>query len=93
MFYSREAALQLTADGRERRVEIPLTFSRSGPGGDVFKQNPYLNGYSAFKLAKTNLTKLPEILRCQIAVIVRDNSGKVVDVTGVQSAGAHRRFV
>jgi len=87
LFYSPQAALQLTADGVSGGKEIPLTFSRSGPGGDVFKQNPYLSGFSAFKLAKTDLAKLPEILRCQIAVIVRDNNGKVVDVTGVQTAG------
>ncbi len=87
LFYSREAALQLTAEGVSGGLEIPLTFSKSGPGGDVFKQNPYLSGFSAFKLAKTDLAKLPEILRCQVAVIVRDNNKKVVDVTGVQTAG------
>ena len=83
LFYSREAALQLTAEGVSGGLEIPLTFSKSGPGGDVFKQNPYLSGFSAFKLAKTDLAKLPEILRCQVAVIVRDNNR--------QSGGRHRR--
>lgn len=87
LFYSLDAALQLTASGVTGGSEIPLTFSKTGPGGDVFKQNPYLNGYSAFKLAQADLAKLPEILRGQLAVIVRDAKGKVVDVTGVQNAG------
>jgi len=87
LFYSPDAKLQLTSDGVTGGSDIPLTFSKSGPGGDVFKQNSYLNGYSAFKLAQVDLSKLPDILRSQLAVIVRDNTGKVMDVTGVQTAG------
>ncbi|MHB8194013.1 MAG: pullulanase-type alpha-1,6-glucosidase [Bellilinea sp.] len=87
LFYSPDAALELTAEGVSGGTEIPLTFSKSGPGGDIFKQNPYLAGFSAFKLDQADFPKLPEILRGQLAVIVRDNTGKVVDSTGLQIAG------
>lgn len=87
LFSSPNAALELTAEGVTGGMEIPLTYQKSGPGGDSFKQNPYLAGFSAFTIAESDLPKLPEILRSQIAVIVRDNQGKVVDATGVQIAG------
>ena len=87
LFSSPNAALELTAEGVSGGMEIPLTYQKSGPGGDSFKQNPYLAGFSAFTVAENDLPKLPEILRGQIAVIVRDNQGKVVDATGVQIAG------
>jgi len=85
--YSPDATLELTSEGVAGGVEIPLSFSKSGPGGDVFKDNPYLAGFSAFKLATADLHKIPDILRGQLAVIVRDGTGKVVDATGVQIAG------
>ncbi len=87
LFFSPNAALELTSEGVTGGLEIPLTYQKSGPGGDSFKQNPYLAGFSAFTVAASDLPKLPEILRSQIAVIVRDNQGKVVDATGVQIAG------
>ncbi|PKO00871.1 MAG: DUF3372 domain-containing protein [Chloroflexi bacterium HGW-Chloroflexi-4] len=87
LFYSANATLELTSDGITGGEEIPLTFSKSGPGNDVLNQNPYLSGFSAFKLAKDDFSKIPDILRSQIAVVVRDNKGKVVDASGIQIAG------
>ena len=87
LFYSPNASLALTTDGVSGGIEIPLTYSRSGPGGDVFKNNPYLAGFSAFKIAQPDLTKIPDALRSQLAVVVRDDKNKVIDATGVQTAG------
>ncbi len=87
LFYSADATLELTSDGIAGGKEIPLTFSKSGPGGDVLIQNPYLSGFSTFKLAKDDFSKIPDILRSQCAVVVRDNNGKVVDASGIQIAG------
>ena len=49
--------------------------------------HPYLAGFSAFKIDKSDFDKIPEAVRSQLAVIVRDDAGKVVDSTGVQIAG------
>jgi pullulanase-type alpha-1,6-glucosidase len=87
LVYSPEATLELTPDGISGGIEIPLTYSESGPGGDVFKQNPYLAGYSAFKLAETDFAKTPQMLRSQLAVVARYTSGKMVDASSVQIAG------
>ncbi len=87
LYYSPEAALELIADGISGGTEIPLTFSSSGPGGNVFVLHPYLAGFSAFKIAQSDQSKIPEAVRSQLAVIARDDKGKVVDSTGVQTAG------
>ncbi|MBA4384711.1 MAG: DUF3372 domain-containing protein [Anaerolinea sp.] len=87
LFYSNDVSLELNSDGVTGGEEIPLTFSKSGPGGDVFIQNPYLSGFSAFKIAQADFSKIPDLLKGQLAVIVRDNKGKVVDATGIQIAG------
>ncbi|MEP7135657.1 MAG: pullulanase-type alpha-1,6-glucosidase [Chloroflexota bacterium] len=87
IFYSPDATLNLTADGVQNGTEIPLTFSKSGPGGDVLERNPYLNGYSAFKIDPKDFAKIPDAVKGQVASVVRDAAGKVVDVTGVQLWG------
>ena len=87
LFYSPDATLALTSDGVQGGIEIPLTYSQSGPGGDVFQQNPYLAGYTAFKIKSTDFKKIPEALKGQLAIVARDAQGKVVDSTGVQIPG------
>lgn len=87
LFYSPDANLALTADGITGGLEIPLAYSKSGPGGDVFEMHPNLAGYSAFKIMETDFNKIADAVRSQLAVIVRDDLGKVVDSSGVQIAG------
>ncbi len=87
LVYSPEAALELTADSVLGGIEVPLTYTESGPGDEVLKQNPHLKGYSAFKLAEADLDEVPQMLRGQLAVVARYTSGKMVDATGVQIAG------
>jgi pullulanase len=87
LFYSPDANLALTAEGITGGIEIPLAYSKSGPGGDVFEMHPNLAGFSAFKIDQVDFSKIPEAIRSQLAVIVRDDQGKVVDSTGLQIAG------
>jgi pullulanase len=87
LFHSPDASIELTADGVRNGVEIPLVFRAAGPGGDVFTRNPYLNGYSAFKIDPDDFGKIPDAVRGQVVALVRDADGIVVDVTGVQLWG------
>ena len=87
LFYSPDATLVLTSDGVQGGLEIPLTYSQSGPGGDVFQRNPYLAGYTAFKIAPADFGRIPEALKGQLAIVTRDDQGNVVDATGVQIPG------
>ena len=87
LYYSPDASLALSSDGIQGGTEIPLAYSQTGPGGDVFQLNPYLAGYTAFKIDGSNFGKIPEAVKGQLAVLSRDENGKVVDATGVQIPG------
>ncbi|MBE3065976.1 MAG: pullulanase-type alpha-1,6-glucosidase, partial [Chloroflexi bacterium] len=87
LFYSPDATLTLTSEGVQGGIEIPLTYSLAGPGGDVFQRNPYLVGYTALKINPTDLSKIPDAVRGQLAMIARDEQGEVLDATGVQIPG------
>jgi pullulanase-type alpha-1,6-glucosidase len=89
LHYSPEAALALDATGITGGAEIPLVYSKSGPGGDLLKKFPHLGGYTALKLNPDDLPTLrvPDMLKGQVAVTVRDASGKMVDAAGVQIPG------
>jgi len=87
LFYSSNASLALTPKGIKGGIEIPLTYSRTGPGGDVFQRNPYLAGYTAFKISSADFSKIPEALKGQLAVVAEDELGQIVDVTGIQIPG------
>jgi len=87
LYYSADATLALTSDGVQGGNVIPLSYSQSGPGGDVFQRNPYLAGYTAFKIQPADFNKIPEAVRGQLAIVACDEEGNVVDATGVQIPG------
>jgi pullulanase-type alpha-1,6-glucosidase len=87
LYYSSDATLELSSEGIQGGIEIPITYSQSGPGGDVFQRNPYLAGYTAFKINPAEFSKIPEAVKGQLAIVCRDDQGKVVDATGVQIPG------
>ena len=86
LVYSPNAALELSPEGINNGSEIPLTFVSDKPGVDILRSYPHLRDYAVFKV--TDTTKLADILKGQIAVIARSQSGKAVDATGVQIPGA-----
>ncbi len=88
LYYSPDAALALSAGSIQGGKSIPLSFNKSGPGEGVFQKFPHLSGYSALKIAPADFEKIPAALRSQLAVAVMDETGKVIDATGVQIAGA-----
>jgi pullulanase len=87
LHYDPNGQLKSTPQGIEGGQSISLTFSNAGPGGDVFQRNPYLTGFSAFKLDPADLAKIPEIIKGQIAVSARDQNGQLIDASGVQTWG------
>ncbi len=66
---------------------LPLTFSVVGPGQVALEKFPHLTGYTALKLSANDVAKVPDILRGQVAVAVRDEQGQFLDATSVQIPG------
>jgi pullulanase-type alpha-1,6-glucosidase len=87
LYYSTEAKLELSADGVKNGTEIALTYVPTGAGKELTRKFPHLGAYTAFKLDPASLDKVPEALKGQVAVVVKNDAGKVVDVTGVQLPG------
>mgnify|MGYP003575310468 CR=1 FL=1 len=87
LYYSPDAALELTAEGINNGDEIPLTYISDRPGIEVVRKYVHLRDYSVFRVNERNTSTLGEILKGQIAVVARDRDGDAVDVTGVQIPG------
>jgi pullulanase-type alpha-1,6-glucosidase len=75
-------------DGVQSGSELALTFSPEGPGGNVFEKNPYIRDWAAFKIAADDFERLPALVKGQVGMIARDGRDRIIDVTGVQMAGA-----
>lgn len=87
LHYDAAGALTLAAQGIEGGQTISLTFTSSGPGAEMLKKFPHLTGYSTLKLNAADVAKVPEILKGQIAVTARDQTGKLIDATTLQIPG------
>ena len=85
LIYSNDAALELSPDGILNGTEIPLTFFSDKPDVDILRDYPHLRDYAVLKV--TDTSNLRDILKGQIALLARSQSGKDVDATGVQIPG------
>ena len=88
LVHSPNAGLELTADGIQNGEAVKLEFSRSGPADGVFAKFPHLQGQTALRLTGVDDAKLRSILKGQVAVQAKDDTGKVIDATGLQIPGA-----
>lgn len=87
LMYSADAAMEITPDGLINGTELPLAFTASKLEGDLLKAYPHLSDYAVLKLKGADENLIREMLRGQVAVVARSQSGKDVDATGVQIPG------
>jgi hypothetical protein len=87
LVYSPDASLELSPEGVQNGTEIPMRFVAEQPGVDILRPYPHLRDYAVFQLTEADAGQLAEILKGQVAVIARSQSGKAVDATGVQIPG------
>lgn len=87
LVYSPDASLELSPEGVENGTEFPLRFVSDKPDVDILRAYPYLRDYAVFQLTDVDVNQLQEILKGQVAVIARSQSGKAVDATGIQIPG------
>ena len=86
LIYSNDAALELSPDGILNGTEIPLRFISDKPDVEILRDYPYLRDYAVFQV--TDTSNAAEIIKGQVAVVARGQSGRDVDATGVQLPGA-----
>ena len=85
LIYSADAALELSPDGILNGTEVPLKFVSDTPDVDILRAYPYLRDYAVLQV--TDTSNVANILKGQVAVVARSQSGRDVDATGVQIPG------
>ncbi len=88
LHYAPEGGMKLGSQGIEGGENIELRYFDSKVPIAIFADNPNLSGYAALTLSPDDLDKVPEILKGQIAVSMRNADGEQVDATSLQIAGA-----
>eukprot|EP00929_Paragymnodinium_shiwhaense_P049490 TRINITY_DN24961_c0_g1_i1.p1 TRINITY_DN24961_c0_g1~~TRINITY_DN24961_c0_g1_i1.p1 ORF type:complete len:1048 (-),score=233.95 TRINITY_DN24961_c0_g1_i1:194-3337(-) len=87
LYASRNATLRLSREGIENSdAAYELKQLEHGLSEDITRKFPHLKSFCALQLPAG--ADLRELLQCQLAVQVNDSSGRPVDSTGVQIAGA-----
>ena len=87
LVYSYQAELALQEAGLQGGQEIRLWLDPEGPSGDFLRDNPYLSGWPAYRIPDSSLDSIFEALRSELAFVVRDADGRLVDAAGVQIPG------
>ena len=65
---------------------LPLTFN-AYLNGSSYAKFPNINGYKALKISSGQLSQIPTILKSEVAIAVYDNSGNILETTGLQLQG------
>lgn len=87
LFYSPDATLELAADGITGGTEVPLTYLRSSADSEIIEKFPHIAAYTALELPSDAQQQAAAIVKGQLAVQARDDTGKVVDATALQIPG------
>jgi pullulanase-type alpha-1,6-glucosidase len=84
LYHAPEGGLTATAGGVGGGDWLPLTPDAAGLPPDLARQYPHLAGYEALRVPRAALA---DLLTGQLAVAAYDAGGRLVDATGVQTAG------
>ena len=87
LHHDPDGALHPGSLGDARDTAIRLTYDPAGLSPDILAKFPHLAWFSALKLSPDDLSKVPEILRGQIAVSASEPSGRLLDAASVQIPG------
>ncbi|KRE92784.1 alpha-1,6-glucosidase [Nocardioides sp. Soil774] len=87
LHWSGAGDLAVDAEAVTGGSSVPLTYDPAGLPADVLADFPHLAGYEAFRLDRSALKQVPEMLTGQLAVASYDQGGALHDATGVQVPG------
>ncbi|HZH34599.1 MAG TPA: hypothetical protein VEX64_07140, partial [Pyrinomonadaceae bacterium] len=88
LHYAANGGLTLTASGAEGGETISLAREANGLSDQIKAKFPHLSGYAAYKVSASDLVKVPEILKSQVAVSAVDAQNRPLDATSLQTQGA-----
>ncbi|WP_224244632.1 pullulanase-type alpha-1,6-glucosidase [Hyalangium gracile] len=87
LHYDLDGTMQLTASGIQGGTVVTLAQEPAGLSQALQDRFPHLKSAVALKLPESELGKVAQILRGQIAVSLTAPAGKVLDATSVQLPG------
>ncbi|WP_257453531.1 pullulanase-type alpha-1,6-glucosidase [Archangium lipolyticum] len=87
LHYDPTGAMVLQPTGVQGGQSIALTLDPAGPSAQLKEKFPHLASYKALKLADTELAKVPELLKGQLALSATADNGKLLDATSAQTPG------
>ncbi len=87
LHYSGQAALRVAEGGIQGGSELPLKPVAAKLSQELLERHPHLAGYGHFELAEVSPPEARQLLRGQLLVSLSDASGRILEVTGVQTAG------
>ena len=87
LVYSPDATLELYYEQLTGGIEIPLQIVHGGADAPLRGKFPHLAWFMALQLPQESLGQVPEVLKSQAVVAVKDGSGRLVAMTGLQIPG------
>ena len=88
LYYAANGGLRLTQTGIDNSDDfINLTHDPAGLPGNIIDKFPFLNGYQAFKINSSSLSKVADFLKGQLAISLQDGDGQMLDATSLQIPG------
>ena len=90
LHYDAAAGLTSEVDGVKNGLSIPLTYESNDPAGlpaALRAKYPHLASAYTFKIGAADVSKVPDILKAQVAVSAVSAAGKVIDATSLQIPG------
>ncbi len=82
-----DGGMAIEGDALVGGTAFELTVDAAGLPDDLRAKYPHLAAYRALRLDAASVAQVPELLRSQLALAAADDTGALVAVTGVQTAG------
>ncbi len=87
LYYDPNGKLGLETSGVSGGNSLDLTYDAAGLNDKILKKYPQLAGFAALKINQADQSKIPDILKGQIAVSALRSNGRLLDATSLQIAG------
>ena len=87
LFFAPTGGLTVTPNGITGGDSIALTRDAAGLAPSLRAKFPHLAGFTALQLSRADVSRVPALLKGQLAVAASDAQGRLLDATTVQIPG------